>query len=102
DGIRDLYVTGVQTCALPISGSSSEPPVSDDLTWAGMSSGPSSVCDQYGAPSGTAWSNQVAKSRRTSGEAFSFRVSEAEVCWMNRSEERRVGKEGGSRWAAWQ
>ena len=28
--------------------------------------------------------NHVSKSRRTSGEAFSFRVSEAEVCWISR------------------
>ncbi len=51
---------------------------------AGMSSGPSTVCVQYGASSGTAASNQEAKSSRTSGEAFSFRVSEADVWRMCR------------------
>jgi hypothetical protein len=52
--------------------------------WAGMSSGPSSVCSQYGASSGTASLNHVSKSRRTSGDAFSLRVSEAEVWRMKR------------------
>lgn len=51
---------------------------------AGMSSGPSSVCVQNGARSGTTTSNQAPKSARTSGEAFSFNVNEAEVCWINR------------------
>ena len=52
--------------------------------WAGMSSGPSSVWANSGQPSGTASSNHAPKSRRTSGEAFSFRVSDADVCCMNR------------------
>ena len=51
--------------------------------WAGMSSGPSSVCVQYGASSGTASLNQDSKSSRTSGEAFSLSVSEADVWRMN-------------------
>ena len=50
--------------------------------WAGMSSGPSSVCVQPPKSSGTAASNQVSKSRRTSGEAFSLRVSDADVWRM--------------------
>ena len=52
--------------------------------WAGMSSGPSSVCVQPPRSSGTAASNQVSKSRRTSGEAFSLSVSDAEVWRMCR------------------
>ena len=51
---------------------------------AGMSSGPSIVCVQYGASSGTASLNQDSKSSRTSGEAFSLSVSDAEVWRMNR------------------
>ena len=50
--------------------------------WAGMSSGPSSVWVQYEASSGTARENQVSKSRRTSGLAFSFSVRDAEVWRM--------------------
>ena len=44
--------------------------------WAGMSSGPSIVCVQYGASSGTAALKYASKSSRTSGEAFSFSVSD--------------------------
>ena len=47
---------------------------------AGMSSAPSSVCVQYGASSGTVALKYDSKSRRTSGEAFSFSASDAEVC----------------------
>ena len=56
---------------------------------AGMSSGPSIVCVQYGASSGTAALNQDSKSARTSGDAFSLSVSEAEVWRMNRCAGRR-------------
>ena len=49
------------------------------MTCAGMSSGPSSVCVQPPKPSGTTASNHVSKSWRTSGEAFSLRVSDADV-----------------------
>jgi hypothetical protein len=51
-----------------------------------MSSGPSSVCVQPNPDgrSGTVASIHELKSRRTSGEAFSFRVNEAEVCLIIR------------------
>ena len=62
----------------------SEGPSSAALTWAGMSSGPSMRCVQNGARSGTAASNQLSKSRLTSGEAFSLSASDAEVCWIRR------------------
>ncbi len=52
--------------------------------WAGMSSGPSSVCVQNEASSGTASLNHDSKSRRTSGEAFSLSASEAEVWRISR------------------
>ena len=51
--------------------------------WAGMSSSPSSVWVQANC-SGTAALTQVSKSRRTSGEAFSLSVSEAEVWRISR------------------
>ena len=57
-------------------------PKSDALMWAGMSSEPSSTWLQYAADSGTASFAHSSKSRRTSGEAFSFSVSEADVCLM--------------------
>src|SRR5690349_22618113 len=72
DGIRDLYVTGVQTCALPISHSSRR----CTSTWRGRPSGSSGT----GRPRSTsATSRPPARSRR--------------------SEERRVGKECRSRGA---
>src|SRR4051812_49321897 len=55
--------------------------MSEAFTWAGMSSGPSSVC-VHAKSSGTAWFTHVSKSRRTSGEAFSLSVSDAEVWRM--------------------
>ena len=67
-----------------LTGSDSDGPSSDALMWAGMSSGPSIVCVQYGASSGTASLKYASKSRRTSGDAFSFSVSDAEVWRMNR------------------
>ena len=66
------------------TGSDSDGPSTDDLMCAGMSSGPSSVCVQYGASSGTASLKYDSKSRRTSGDAFSFSVSDADVWSMNR------------------
>src|SRR5690349_24797525 len=68
DGIRDLYVTGVQTCALPISTS----------TWKRTTSS-------------TPWPRPRARSRR---------AEELTEIALRRSEERRVGKECGSRWSA--
>src|SRR5205809_4671993 len=63
DGIRDVAVTGVQTCALPISRAPSR---ASSRTWARPAR--ASRSRRYGRPS--------------------------------RSEERRVGKECRSRWAA--
>src|SRR5690349_22893118 len=70
DGIRDLYVTGVQTCALPISGSDfMNSPAHRanvlDRRW-----------DRLGAGAGQSGNTK-----------------------MYRSEERRVGKECRSRWS---
>src|SRR5690349_21910731 len=71
DGIRDLYVTGVQTCALPIShmGScdASEFSAEDMLLFGGLAARVGSL---------------IAHARH-----------------VERSEERRVGKECRARWA---
>src|SRR5690349_22834278 len=80
DGIRDLYVTGVQTCALPI--------FDLDIRYSSM------VPPRSLRPSATA-SFACLRSRSTSStrrEAFIL-VSRP------RSEERRVGKECRSRWS---
>src|SRR5690606_40225015 len=78
DGIRDFHVTGVQTCALPISGrvSPSRPlsPEESSTYQRVFECLPISACGDTGKPC--------------------FPVIRA-----IRSEERRVGKECGSRWA---
>src|SRR2546421_4201537 len=70
DGIRDLIVTGVQTCALPI--------------WFSRSSASRRAGDQLTTPSSSARSL-----------AYSTGFPES----VDRSEERRVGKECRSRWS---
>src|SRR5690349_24403642 len=66
DGIRDLYVTGVQTCALPISARGGRTAPRCSAT----------------SSAGRAWGRSPPRGSR----------------WP-RSEERRVGKECGSRWS---
>src|SRR2546430_3227591 len=86
DGIRDLTVTGVQTCALPISGN--DPFVI--TVGANDVSGSVSTNDDMNAP----WSAY--------GYTYDgFRKPElaAPGRYMLRSEERRVGKECRSRWS---
>src|SRR5207237_6694819 len=80
DGIRDSSVTGVQTCALPISSTSSE-----------MRS--SRGCQ--GRPP----SPRMPPSASIAGfqSVTQFRLGETRKR-MARSEERRVGKECGTRW----
>src|SRR5207253_6843497 len=81
DGIRDGHVTGVQTCALPISGvffAPAQPPErrrSRDLLA----------------------SDQSTKSRRSQGDPA--RLPQRFSKRLCRSEERRVGKECRSRWS---
>src|SRR5690606_39933701 len=91
DGIRDFHVTGVQTCALPI--------------WPGRSGGRRRPVKDPPSVSSVdhLWSAVVRKANHGSSCC---------VCWGagglpggiqpsgRRSEERRVGKEGGRRWSA--
>src|SRR3712207_7404120 len=74
DGIRDIGVTGVQTCALPIFGSMR----------------PAKTADQSGATCAPEMLRPAVRldERQELGEA-----------WRRRSEERRVGKECRSRWS---
>src|SRR5439155_17290070 len=78
DGIRDGHVTGVQTCALPISAISSR-------TSRSVSCSIASAISSSSTPRGTCTSRCTG---RTS-------------CSSRRSEERRVGKEWRPRWAAY-
>src|SRR3712207_7942500 len=82
DGIRDIGVTGVQTCALPIS-------------WTKLSN-PSS--QERIAPTRSEYSASYI------GYAFGTRVTKPNLncsrrARPSRSEERRVGKECRSRWS---
>src|SRR5690349_24380220 len=76
DGIRDLYVTGVQTCALPISYRGAGKPFRS-------------------APDGPVGLSRPILRCRTGTEQI------ANYATFRRSEERRVGKECRSRWAAY-
>src|SRR5256886_10486089 len=84
DGIRDLTVTGVQTCALPI--------------W-------SPVVLEYRLVGGQSLVRRRAKRALRCGSAtaglaaFPFRCRGRNLCADHRSEERRVGKECRSRWS---
>src|SRR5690606_39285445 len=76
DGIRDFHVTGVQTCALPISGARADGPYQDRVQCRGKCL--PLPCDPgVGSASGSGGERHVA---------------------VLRSEERRVGKECRSRW----
>src|SRR2546430_5682133 len=86
DGIRDLTVTGVQTCALPILGIT----VPDDrLAWneeKGEWDWAEPDWDEF-------W-----KVVRGDGPMTHIRLAQRKTVW-DRSEERRVGKECRSRWS---
>src|SRR3712207_7806548 len=84
DGIRDIGVTGVQTCALPIFRE-----LSNDIR---QSLGESSVVVLGSAPEGRV--HLVANVSPT----LTDRVKAGDVVGV-RSEERRVGKECRSRWS---
>src|SRR5260221_8954514 len=84
DGIRDHCVTGVQTCALPISSRRRHT---------------RSLCD---------WSSDVCSSDRSEEHTSELQSHSDLVCRLllsitycmrGRSEERRVGKECRSRWS---
>src|SRR5690349_23332135 len=75
DGIRDLYVTGVQTCALPIW-----PRVMPLAVFTNSTRNAAGVCYSR-------WAEQQPRCSSSCARSISMR-----------SEERRVGKECRSRW----
>src|SRR5258708_31997311 len=87
DGIRDDLVTGVQTCALPISSRSRDASSDRDVTivhrieCAPINSRPTHLCHLLPTSN-----SSLPSPKRKVGEFF-------------RSEERRVGKECRSRWS---
>src|SRR5690349_22059126 len=85
DGIRDLYVTGVQTCALPISPAHQSIEAFEKALEADDPTIPSSMVYAYAAiREGIPYANA------------------APNLTADRSEERRVGKECRSRWWAYE
>src|SRR2546421_4109909 len=84
DGIRDLIVTGVQTCALPISGLSEPPPVSMPAFQSDLFV---ELDDAEAAPACSLALDALQEHE------------DLEFADFGRSEERRVGKECRSRWS---
>src|SRR2546425_1057298 len=83
DGIRDKLVTGVQTCALPIS----------QPLWRQLREGGRIIM-----PLGRPWKTQrLVRVRKVAGKAVVEELTD--VLFVPRSEERRVGKECRSRWS---
>src|SRR5690606_40229414 len=87
DGIRDFHVTGVQTCALPISNGGPDCPHTKHPQTTGSTSSP-----------GSAWAWRVRSARAKVAVGIAS-VRPRGPCACARSEERRVGKEGRSRWS---
>src|SRR5256885_8284034 len=87
DGIRDYKVTGVQTCALPIS-----------VVPAALASGEIHGIDGTGLLRAVALGYDIGPRvvMAMGGAAFSY---ESSLATHSRSEERRVGKECRSRWS---
>src|SRR5690348_17459696 len=86
DGIRDGRVTGVQTCALPISGA----------TWC-TATGLWTVCTvATGAAMSPAEATAARERMMMAYKNFKIIISSG-----NRSEERRVGKECRTRWSTY-
>src|SRR5256886_3498184 len=89
DGIRDLTVTGVQTCALPISPDALRRHRGHDRGHRG------------GASASREWRTCAARTGRDGVSASLCEVGPRRALAHNvrRSEERRVGKECRSRWS---
>src|SRR5258706_10986701 len=84
DGIRDWSVTGVQTCALPISYTARSASLRQPTCWPG-------VKRRSTRHETASW-----RRRANSGKSAARKRREQE---SERSEERRVGKECRSRWS---
>src|SRR5204862_4155931 len=99
DGIRDLYVTGVQTCALPISRLEQGGVTRAVFDWCSvLAQRGHEVTLAHGDPSDVPgeWTGAPGLPR---GIKIDLNAS---IRDQLRSEERRVGKEGRSRWSAYQ
>src|SRR5687768_18176104 len=92
DGIRDVAVTGVQTCALPIWPPPLEGGAGDD----GRGGRPVRTSPRGGLPVRDA--SELPERPAAAGGAGSFHAGDAGRAPAGRSEERRVGKECRSAW----
>src|SRR5690606_40418859 len=91
DGIRDFHVTGVQTCALPISGR-----IRDSLDWI------EGVWERTHSGDGDDDDTDYDKGSDSDGDiaADADKLETDENWTVQRSEERRVGKECRTRGSA--
>src|SRR2546430_10083040 len=89
DGIRDLTVTGVQTCALPISRA--------ERAVASLDEEPAGL--PLGAPDIDVVAAVAVDVADGQGGAFARQEVRDQGLAVERSEERRVGKECRSRWS---
>src|SRR5260221_4376238 len=88
DGIRDHCVTGVQTCALPISRlPAGELRKASQRNTRRAAPSSSKIAPTWGPGDPVRWKGRAAAYRRDVGDG------------EHRSEERRVGKECRSRWS---
>src|SRR5207253_4570012 len=98
DGIRDGHVTGVQTCALPISAAYTSSTFAPSTRTPGMryASARSAIVLTGNSNSfGVEYANWLLFTTHTTGR---FQI--AETFRHSRSEERRVGKERRSGWVS--
>src|SRR5207249_5526080 len=86
DGIRDRNVTGVQTCALPIWATASSPRTRHRAARAARAWRAARICA----------TTSCSLTARTVSSSRSPHGSWRRTSWGSRSEERRVGKGGGS------
>src|SRR3989442_6136348 len=105
DGIRDADVTGVQTCALPISSATNAVPSNSNtvvVTWTDNSANEDGFRVERSPDGGTSWAPASTTSANVTSLTDGGRSSEQQVCYHviafnaggdSRSEERRVGKE---------
>src|SRR5205085_4594428 len=93
---RDLTVTGVQTCALPISGAG-DLVGHADAAYANARKYRSTTGFCYtigGAPiSWTSKWQSITTQSTTESEYIALNEAGKQIIWLHRSEERRVGKE---------
>src|SRR5690606_40030066 len=87
DGIRDFHVTGVKTCALPIS-LAEKNAVQKQISYTEIRSPFSGVVDRIPLKEGSL----------VTPSSLLTTLSDLHTVYAYRSEERRVGKEGRARW----